>query len=50
MFRVDRMAQAAWLDLRFDPVPGRTLEDFGRQELRQRQAGRGADSKLSNIG
>lgn len=45
MFRVDRMAQADWLDVGFDPKPGRTLEDFGRQELRQREAARGQLSK-----
>ena len=52
MFRVDRMAQAVWLDLRFDPVPGRTLEDFGRQEMRQREAARtrAVDGKMSRAG
>jgi predicted DNA-binding transcriptional regulator YafY len=51
MFRVDRMVQAVWLDLCFDPIPGRTLEDFGRQELRQREAARGAvAAQLSKAG
>src|SRR5918992_7105 len=30
MFRVDRMAEAAFLDATFEPTRGRTLEDFSR--------------------
>jgi len=40
MFRVDRMAEAGWLDLRFNPTPGRTLDDFGRQEARRHEVRR----------
>jgi predicted DNA-binding transcriptional regulator YafY len=47
MFRVDRMAHATWLELQFETTPGRTLEDFGRQEVRRREAARG---KLSKTG
>ncbi len=47
MFRVDRMADAALLDLPFDPVPGRTLEDFSRQEARRAQS---ADGTLAAAG
>jgi predicted DNA-binding transcriptional regulator YafY len=41
MFRVDRMADAMFLDLPFDPVSGRTLEDFSRQEARRAQSADG---------
>jgi predicted DNA-binding transcriptional regulator YafY len=44
MFRVDRMAEAAFLDVTFEPTRGRTLEDFSRQETRRTQF---ADSTLA---
>jgi hypothetical protein len=47
MFRVDRMAAAAFLEITFEPVRGRTLEDFSRQEARRTQA---ADSMLAAAG
>jgi predicted DNA-binding transcriptional regulator YafY len=47
MFRVDRMAEAAFLDATFEPTRGRTLEDFSRQEARRTQP---ADSTLAAAG
>ena len=47
MFRVDRMADAIFLDTTFEPTPGRTLEDFGRYEARHEQA---PDTRLSAAG
>ena len=47
MFRVDRIATAAFLDLPFEPVPGRTLDDFARQEAERRQP---ADGTLAAAG
>jgi len=41
MFRVDRMAAAAFLDATFEPTRGRTLEDFSRQEARRAQSADG---------
>jgi len=47
MFRVDRMAEAAFLDATFEPTRGRTLEDFSRQEARRTQS---TDSMLAAAG
>jgi predicted DNA-binding transcriptional regulator YafY len=41
MFRVDRMAAAAFLEATFVPTRGRTLEDFSRQEARRTQSADG---------
>ncbi|HEX5077748.1 MAG TPA: YafY family protein [Geminicoccaceae bacterium] len=41
MFRVDRMAEAAFPDLTFEATPGRTLDDFSRQEARRSQSADG---------
>jgi predicted DNA-binding transcriptional regulator YafY len=41
MFRVDRMAEAAFLDATFEPTRGRTLEDFSRQPARRSQSADG---------
>jgi predicted DNA-binding transcriptional regulator YafY len=41
MFRVDRMAEAIFLDLTFAPTRGRTLEDFSRQTARRAQSADG---------
>jgi predicted DNA-binding transcriptional regulator YafY len=41
MFRVDRMAEAAWLDATYEPTRGRTLEDFSHQEARRTQSADG---------
>ncbi len=47
MFRVDRMAEAVFLDATFAPTRGRTLEDFSRQEVRRAQS---ADGTLAAAG
>ena len=47
MFRVDRMAAAAFLEVTFEPIRGRTLEDFSRQEARRSQS---ADGTLAAAG
>jgi predicted DNA-binding transcriptional regulator YafY len=47
MFRVDRMAEAAFLDATFEPTPGRTLEDFSRQEAMRAQS---ADGMMAATG
>jgi predicted DNA-binding transcriptional regulator YafY len=44
MFRVDRMAEATFLDVTFEPTRGRTLEDYSRQKARRPQS---ADSTLA---
>jgi predicted DNA-binding transcriptional regulator YafY len=41
MFRIDRMAAAGFLEVTFEPVRGRTLEDFSRQEARRTQSADG---------
>lgn len=46
MFRVDRIAEAEFLDEPFEPTPGRTLEDFARQEARMQSA----DGRLAAAG
>jgi predicted DNA-binding transcriptional regulator YafY len=41
MFRVDRMAEARFLEVTFEPTRGRMLEDFSRQEARRTQSADG---------
>jgi predicted DNA-binding transcriptional regulator YafY len=41
MFRVDRMAEATFLEVTFEPTRGRTLEDFSRQPARRSQSADG---------
>jgi predicted DNA-binding transcriptional regulator YafY len=47
MFRVDRMAEATFLEATFVPTRGRRLEDFSRQEARRTQS---ADGMLAAAG